>query len=134
MKEHIKGLYQKVSEKYSKTSDGFHFDYFELKDGELYYKGKSTPLTTRGELKLIKPMEKILGKERLRNLGFVIPRGKVTAWEVVMLNRVEEKLPSASEVAKTDDRAPRDCEKHEGLNHTIRRAGNVTHAGAFGVG
>ena len=44
VKEHVKGLYQKVSEKYSKTSEAFHFDYFEIKDGKLYYKGNSMPL------------------------------------------------------------------------------------------
>ena len=45
----------------------------------------------------------ILSKNRLRNLGFDIPRGKVTAQEAVMLNKVKEELPSASDVGKADD-------------------------------
>ena len=45
VKEHVKGLYQKLSERMGTTSEKFHFDYFELRDRELYYKGKSKPLT-----------------------------------------------------------------------------------------
>ena len=33
-----------------------------------------------------------------------MPVGKVTAQEAVMLNRVEEELPSVSDVAKADDK------------------------------
>ena len=47
---------------------------------------------------------KILGKEGLHDLGFDIPvEGKVTARQAIMLNRVEEQLPSTSDVAKGDD-------------------------------
>ena len=46
-------------------------------------------------------MKKILGKGRLHKLGFF--EDKVTAEQVEMLNRVEEELPSASDVAKADD-------------------------------
>ena len=45
----------------------------------------------------------ILGKNRLRNLGFDIPRGKVTAREAVMLNKVKKELSSAFDVDKADD-------------------------------
>ena len=45
----------------------------------------------------------ILGKGGLRNLGFDIPRGKVTARQAVMLNKAAEELPSASEITKADD-------------------------------
>ena len=45
----------------------------------------------------------ILGKSRLRRLGFNIPVGKVTAWEAVMLNKAAEELPSASDISKADD-------------------------------
>ena len=100
LKDRVKGLYQKLSEKYSKTSEAFYFNYFELREGNLYYRGKSTPLTTKkGELRSVGAIGETLGKERLRDLGFVIPTGK----QAVMLNRVEEKLPSASDVAKADD-------------------------------
>ena len=104
MKEHVKGLYQKLSERLGKTSEAFHLDYFKLRDGELYYKGKGKPLTIgRGKLRLVGAIAEILGKGGLRNLGFAIPTGKVTAQQAVMLNRVEEKLPSASDVDKADD-------------------------------
>ena len=44
-----------------------------------------------------------LSKEGLRNLGFDIPSGKITARQAVMLNEMEKELPSASDVAKADD-------------------------------
>ena len=45
----------------------------------------------------------ILGKGGLRNLGFDIPKGKVTARKAVMLNKAAEELPSASDITKVDD-------------------------------
>ena len=81
-----------------------NFDYFKLEDGELYYRGNRKPLTYGGgKLKSFKEIKKILGKNRLHKLGFDIPRGKVTAEQAVMLNRVKEELPSVSDVAKADD-------------------------------
>ena len=73
-------------------------------DGKLYYKGKNKPLKTReGELKLADAIERILGKKRLRTLGFDEPRNKVAAEQAVMLNGVKEELPSASDVVNADD-------------------------------
>ena len=93
-----------ISESMSKTSEAFHLDYFELRNGELYYKGKSAHLANkRGKPRSVGTIVEILGKEGLRDLGFDIPMGKVTAQQAIMLNRVEEKLPSASDVAKADD-------------------------------
>ena len=45
----------------------------------------------------------ILGKGGLRNLGFDIPRGKVTARQAVMLNKAAEELPSESDITRADD-------------------------------
>ena len=45
----------------------------------------------------------ILGKNRLRRLGFNIPVGKVTARLAVMLNKAAEELPSESDITKADD-------------------------------
>ena len=45
----------------------------------------------------------ILGKGGLRNLGFDIPRGKVTAQQAVMLNKTAEELPSVSDITGADD-------------------------------
>ena len=33
----------------------------------------------------------------------MVPRGKVTAWQAVMLSKAQEELPSASDVDKADD-------------------------------
>ena len=45
----------------------------------------------------------ILGKNRLRRLGFNLLVGKVTARQAVMLNKVAEELPSESDITKADD-------------------------------
>ena len=45
----------------------------------------------------------ILGKNRLRRLGFNIPVGKLTARQAVMLTKAEEELPSESHLTKVDD-------------------------------
>ena len=45
----------------------------------------------------------ILGKGGLRNLGFDIPRGKVTARQAVMLNKAAEELPFESDITRADD-------------------------------
>ena len=44
-----------------------------------------------------------MGKERLLELGFDIPRGKIMARQALMLNRVEEGLPYVPRIAKADD-------------------------------
>ena len=54
-------------------------------------------------LKLVKEIMKILGKEGLRDLGFNVSKGKVTARQVALLNKVEEEIPSASDVDKAGD-------------------------------
>ena len=54
-------------------------------------------------LKPVGMLADILGNNRLRNLGFDIPRGKVTARQAVMLNKAAEELPSESDITKADD-------------------------------
>ena len=44
-----------------------------------------------------------MGKNRLRDLGFDIPKGKLTAQQAAMLNGAEEELPSESDITKADD-------------------------------
>ena len=101
-KDYVKDLYKKLSENIGETPEALHFDYFKLEDGELYYRGRSKPLTYEGgKLKSFKEIKKILGKNRLHNLGFF--EDKVTAEQAVMLNRVEEEIPSVSDIAKADD-------------------------------
>ena len=103
MRKYVKDLYQKLSENMNQTSEAFHFDYCKLEDGELYYRGRKKPLTTEGELRSVGEIAEILGKNRLRNLGFHIPKGKLTAQQAVTLNRVKEELPSTFDTAKADD-------------------------------
>ena len=79
MKVYVKDLYKKLSENVGETLELFHYDYFKLEDGELHYRGNRKPLTTEGKLKSVGMLVDILGKNRLRRLGFNIPAGKVTA-------------------------------------------------------
>ena len=65
MKDYVKDLYKKLSENIGEIPESFHFDYFKLDDGELYY--KRTPLMTKGNLKLVRMLADILGKGGLRN-------------------------------------------------------------------
>ena len=79
MKNCIKDLYKKLSENVGETPELFHYDYFKLEGGELYYIGNRKPLTTEGKLKSIGMLGDILGKNRLHRLGFNIPVGRITA-------------------------------------------------------
>ena len=45
MKDYVKDLYERISENIGETPEEFHYDYFKLEVGELYYKGKRKPLT-----------------------------------------------------------------------------------------
>ena len=103
MKDYVRDLCEKLSENVSETPEEFHYDYFKLKDGELCYRGKRKPLTTKGVLKSVGMLANILGKGGLRSLGFDIPRGKLTARQAVMLNKTQEELPSESDITGADD-------------------------------
>ena len=103
MKDYVKDLYKKISENIGVTSEEFHYDHLKLENRDLYYRGKRKSLTTKGVLKSVGMLADILGKGGLRNLGFDIPRGKVTAHQVVMLNKAAEELPSESDLTKADD-------------------------------
>ena len=48
MKGYVRDLYKKLSENIGETPEEFHYDYFKLGNGELYYRGKRKPLTTKG--------------------------------------------------------------------------------------
>ena len=72
-------IYMKRYQNISETPEKFHYDYFKLEGGELYYTGSRKPLTTKGVLKPVGMLADILGKNRLRNLGFDIPVGPLTA-------------------------------------------------------
>ena len=103
MKDYVRDLYKKLSENVGETPELFHYDYFKLKGGELYYIANRKPLTTEGKLKSVGMIADILGKNRLRTLGFNIPVGRITARQVVMLNKAAEELPSESDITGADD-------------------------------
>ena len=94
---------EKLSENVSETPEEFHYDYFKLEDGELYYRGKRKPLTTKGVLKSVGMLADILGKGGLRSLCFDIPVGRITLRQAVMLNKAAEELPSESDITGADD-------------------------------
>ena len=121
MKDYVRDLYKKLSENINKTPELFHYDYFKLEGGELCYIGSRKPLTTEGKLKSVGMFVDILGKNRLRKLGFNIPVGKVTAQQVVMLNKVAEELPSESDITKLDDKELQEIvEKASGIISQIK--------------
>ena len=49
MKDYVRDLYKKLSENIGEIPEPFHYDYFKLEGGELYYIGKRMPLTTEGK-------------------------------------------------------------------------------------
>ena len=103
MKYYVRDLYKKISENVGETPGLFEYDYFKLEGRELYYIGSRKPLTTDRKLKSVGMLADILGKNRLRRLGFNIPVGKLTAQQAVMLNKATEELPSESDITKADD-------------------------------
>ena len=103
MKDYVKDLYKRLSENIGETPELFHYDYFKLKGRELYYIGSRKPLMTEGKLKSVGMLADILGKNRLRRLGFNIPVGKLTARQPVTLNKAAEELPTESDITKADD-------------------------------
>ena len=103
MKDYVKDLYKKLSENINETPELFHYDYFKLEGGELYYIGNRKPLTTEGMLKSVGMLADILGKNRLCRFSFNIPVGKVIARKAVMLNKAAEELPSESDITGAND-------------------------------
>ena len=74
-----------------------------------------------GKLKKVGEIVKIMGKEGLSDLGFDIPiGGKVTVLCAIMLNRIEEELPSVSDVARVDD-----IELQQVMENAARSTDNV---------
>ena len=53
MKDYVRDLYKKISENIGETPELFHYDYFKLEGGELYYIGSRKLLTTEGKLKSV---------------------------------------------------------------------------------
>ena len=52
MKDYVRDYYKRLSENIGETLELFHYDYFKLEGGELYYIGSRKPLTTEGMQKI----------------------------------------------------------------------------------
>ena len=63
MKDYVKDIYRKLSENIGETPKLFHYDYFKLEGGKLYYIGNRKPLTTEGKLKSVGMLVDILLKK-----------------------------------------------------------------------
>ena len=100
---YVDSLYKELSKQYSQTSDVIHYDNFKCKGKQLYYRGRDEPLTKEGgKFKAIGKLISILGKNRLIDLSFDIPKG-LTPQQSVILNKAEEKLPSTPDVDKANE-------------------------------
>ena len=64
-KDYAGDLYKKLTKNIGETPEAIHCDYFDFRGGELYYRGKNEPLTTKGNLKSVRTIAGILGKNRL---------------------------------------------------------------------
>ena len=70
VEEKVNGLYEILFEHFPKNQNIIYYNDFESIHGELYFKGRDGPLTRKGCLKLYKSLIRILGKNRIYNLGF----------------------------------------------------------------
>ena len=65
----------------------------------MYFKCRDEPLTRKGRLQPYKSLIKILGRNRIYNLGF-----NISEWPLSRaLNKAQEELPSASDITGVDD-------------------------------
>ena len=69
----------------------------------MYFKGRDKPLMRKGRLKPYKSLIRILGKNRIYNLGFNVSEWPLSRKQSVALNKAQEELPSAFDIIKADD-------------------------------
>ena len=103
VEDKVNGLYEILSEHFPKNQNVIYCDDFESIRGELYFKARDEPLTRKGHLKPYKSLIRILGKNRIYNLGFNVSEWPLSRKQAVALNKVQEELPSASDITKADD-------------------------------
>ena len=103
VEDKVNGLYEILSEHFTKNQNVIYYDDFESMLGELYFKGRDEPLMRKGCLKLYKSLIRILGKNRIYNLGFDVSEWPLSRKQAVALNKAQEELPSASDITKVDD-------------------------------
>ena len=77
---YVNNLYKELSKHHSRTADATCYNNFRCEGMQLYFKGRYEPLTNEdGKLRTFGRLKNILGKNRLHDLSFDMPRGKVTA-------------------------------------------------------
>ena len=103
VEDKVNGFYEILSEHFPKNQNVIYYDDFESIRGELYFKGRDEPLMRKGHLKLYKALIRILGKNRIYNLGFDISEWPLSRKQAVTLNKAQEELPSASDIDKAGD-------------------------------
>ena len=106
LKDQVKGLYERLAKELNQNPEVLHYELFDIRGKDLYFRDLDKPLTTRGRLKTVLTIGDTLGKARLIEMGFVIPE-HLNARDFVKLRQVqreiEEKLPSASDITKADE-------------------------------
>ena len=108
LKERVKGLYAKLAEDIGQSPGVHHDDMFEIRGGGLYVRGTDIRLMRTGGgggdggLRATEKLVSLLGKNRLREMGFRVPIG-MTARQAVKLSKTEEELPSASDMGRASD-------------------------------
>ena len=103
VEDKVNGLYEILSEHFPKNQALIYYDNFESIRGELYFKGRDEPLMRKGHLKPYKSLIRILGKNRIYNLGFNVSEWSLSKAQAVVLNKAQEELPSASDITGADD-------------------------------
>ena len=103
VEDKVNGLYEILSEQFPKNQDVIYYEDFESIRGELYFKGTEEPLMRKGCLKPYKTLIRILGKNRIYNLGFDISEWSLSRKQAIALNKAQEELPSASDIDKAGD-------------------------------
>ena len=95
VEDKVNGLYEILSEHFTKNQAVIYYDDFESIRGELYFKGRDEPLTRKGRLKPYKSLIRILGKNRIYNLGFDLSEWPLSRKQAIALNKAQEELSSA---------------------------------------
>ena len=103
VEDKVNGLYEILSKHFLKIQVVIYYDDFESVRGELYFKGRDEPLTRKGHLKPYKSLIRILGRNRIYNLGFDVSEWPLSRAQAVALNKAQEELPSASDITGADD-------------------------------
>ena len=100
----VKSLYRRISGSDDEPLGTINFHDFDLRNGQLYYKDNVNPLMTKKwMLRAVGVLADRLGKEGLRELGFDVPVGRITAHQFMASYRVGSQLPSASDITRVDD-------------------------------